>query len=90
MPGRTVIKIGQASDEIDDESEETRRTHMNTQTKDESCKICVCSTEGKDEYCSRRPARNVNECIKMSLLKKNMEYLPFDHTRTLSFRIRRG
>ncbi|XP_045761812.1 uncharacterized protein LOC123865037 isoform X2 [Maniola jurtina] len=90
LPGRTVIKIGQTKDQELDESEESRRTHMNTQTDDETCKICVCSIEGKDEYCSKRPARNVNECIRMSLLKKRMEKnMPFEHERSLSFRIRR-
>lgn len=64
---------------------------MNDATNDESCQICVCSVEGKDEYCSRRPARNVNECIRIAILKKNMEKnLPFSHERALSFRIRRG
>ncbi|XP_068625239.1 uncharacterized protein [Battus philenor] len=63
---------------------------MKFQPKDETCKICVCSVEGKDEYCSRRPARNVNECIRMgSITEKFKKNLPFEHERSLSFRIRR-
>ncbi|XP_069355823.1 putative leucine-rich repeat-containing protein DDB_G0290503 [Maniola hyperantus] len=90
LPGRTVIKVGQNKQLEDSESEESRRTHMNTRTDDETCTICVCSIEGKDEYCSKRPARNVNECIHMSLLKKRIEKnMPFEHERSLSFRIRR-
>ncbi|XP_052741658.1 uncharacterized protein LOC112058462 [Bicyclus anynana] len=90
IPGRTFIKVSQKKLQAEDQSEETRRTHMNTQTKDETCQICVCSTEGKDLYCSRRPARNVNECVRLSLLKKRIEKnLPFEHESSLSFRIRR-
>ncbi|XP_050355808.1 uncharacterized protein LOC126777026 isoform X2 [Nymphalis io] len=91
-PGHTVIKIEEKSLITNDENseEETRRSHMNAEAKEESCKICVCSTDGKDEYCSRRPARNVNECLRMGTLKKNMERnLPFAHERSLAFRIRR-
>ncbi|CAH2097308.1 unnamed protein product [Euphydryas editha] len=91
IPGHTVIRIRETVMKPDDSSEEiTRRSHMNAEPKDETCQICVCSVEGKDEYCSRRPARNVNECIRMGILKKNMERnLPFDHERSLAFRIRR-
>ncbi|CAK1590772.1 unnamed protein product [Parnassius mnemosyne] len=99
IPGHTVMKIGAVekekpkneSDYEDDDAEsDARRTHMNTQTKDESCKICVCSVEGKDEYCSRRPARNVNECIRMSMLTQAFtKHVPFELERSLSYRMRR-
>ncbi|CAH2056947.1 unnamed protein product, partial [Iphiclides podalirius] len=100
IPGRTVVRMQAAHEEKlkDDETEEddeevatdTRRTHMNHPPKDESCKICVCSVEGKDEYCSRRPAMNVNECIRMSMLNESFNNnIPFEHERSLSFRIRR-
>lgn len=94
MPGRTTILIEESKPlKMKDSSEEdTRRTHMNAiASKDETCKVCVCSLEGKDEYCSRRPARNVNECIRLAILKKSIEKNgPFAHDRSLSFRIRRG
>ncbi|CAH2261174.1 jg17198 [Pararge aegeria aegeria] len=90
IPGSTAIKIGQETLDKKEDSEEARRTHMNTKTNYETCEICVCSTEGKDMYCSKRPARNVNECIRLSLLKKRVEKnMPFEHERSLSFRIRR-
>ncbi|CAH0717554.1 unnamed protein product, partial [Brenthis ino] len=91
IPGQTVIRIEELKPPKKLASEEeTRRTHMNDATKDEYCQICVCSVEGKEEYCSRRPARNVNECIRIAILKKNIEKnLPFSHERALSFRIRR-
>ncbi|XP_026316494.1 uncharacterized protein LOC113227722 isoform X2 [Hyposmocoma kahamanoa] len=70
----------------------TRRSHMNFQAqKDESCKVCVCSVEGKDEYCSRRPAMNVNECLRMADIMENYQKnVPFDVTKVLAYRIRRG
>ncbi|XP_031768101.1 uncharacterized protein LOC116413380 [Galleria mellonella] len=94
IPGRTTIKIDEkiefkndGSDEFEDDA---RRSHMNHETKDEYCKICVCSVEGKDQYCSRRPAMNVNECIRMAMLtdefKKSVLY---DNNRNLAYRIRR-
>ncbi|CAG5013387.1 unnamed protein product [Parnassius apollo] len=100
IPGHTFIKIGasveekvkndDSEEEDDDVVSEARRTHMNTQTKDETCKICVCSVEGKDEYCSRRPARNVNECIRMSMLVEGFhKNVPYELERSLSYRIRR-
>lgn len=69
-----------------------RRSHMNFQAqKDESCKICVCSVEGKDEYCSRRPAMNVNECLRMADIMENYQQnAPFDTDSVLAYRIRRG
>ncbi|XP_028038796.1 uncharacterized protein LOC114249417 [Bombyx mandarina] len=63
---------------------------MTFPAKDNSCQMCVCSAEGKDEYCSERPAVNVNECLMMSKLMDNFHsYMPFDHKRNLAFRIRR-
>lgn len=69
-----------------------RRSHMNFQAqKDESCKVCVCSVEGKDEYCSRRPAMNVNECLRMAdIMENHQKNDPFDVTKVLAYRIRRG
>lgn len=69
-----------------------RRSHMNFQAqKDESCKMCVCSVEGKDEYCSRRPAMNVNECLRMADIMENYQQnAPFDTDSVLAYRIRRG
>ncbi|XP_049880339.1 uncharacterized protein LOC126376832 [Pectinophora gossypiella] len=57
----------------------------------EKCKICICSAEGKDEYCSERAANTVNECIRLATINAEFENggLPFDHTRDLSQRIRR-
>ncbi|OWR43010.1 hypothetical protein KGM_213365 [Danaus plexippus plexippus] len=93
MPGRTIIKVEAAKiveKNTSSSEEETRRSHMNAEAKDELCQICVCSLEGKDEYCSRRPARNVNECIRMSMLNKYREtHAPFSHEKALSYRIRR-
>lgn len=64
---------------------------MNTKTDDKSCQICVCSVEGKNEYCSTRPAKNVNECIRMAaLIDKFKRNHPYEHEQSLSFRIRRG
>lgn len=98
VPGRTIISMEepkleppslQGSSEDDDPM--ILRSHMNTKIKEEYCKICVCSAEGKDEYCSGRPAMNVNECLRMSTLMDQFnENVPFDHTRTLAHRIRRG
>ncbi|CAF4860062.1 unnamed protein product [Pieris macdunnoughi] len=92
-PGRTVIRIEQPSNKTyysDEEYEEVRRTHMNTGVKDETCQICVCSAEGKDEYCSQRPAKNINECIRLALIREDMaKGLPYAHDRTLAYRIRR-
>lgn len=69
-----------------------RRSHMNFQAqKDESCQVCVCSVEGKDEYCSRRPAMNVNECIRMADIMENFQQnVPFNVESVLAYRIRRG
>lgn len=73
------------------DSNEYLRSHMRWQTDDPSCQICVCSLEAKDEYCSKRPAMNVNECMRMAaLMEKFHKNEPFDHERSLSFRIRRG
>lgn len=69
-----------------------RRSHMNFQAqKDESCKVCVCSVEGKDEYCSRRPAMNVNECLRMAdIMEDFQQNVPFNTDSVLAYRIRRG
>ncbi|XP_047506710.1 uncharacterized protein LOC125050718 isoform X2 [Pieris napi] len=92
-PGRTVIRIEQPKNKTyysDEEYEEMRRTHMNTGVKDETCQICVCSAEGKDEYCSQRPAKNINECLRLALIREDMaKGLPYAHDRTLAYRIRR-
>lgn len=68
-----------------------RKSHMNFQAqKDESCKVCVCSVEGKDEYCSRRPAMNVNECLRMADIMENFQQnAPYDVNNVLAYRIRR-
>lgn len=80
-----------SSDEDEDVATDTRKSHMTFPAKDNSCQMCVCSAEGKDEYCSERPAVNVNECLMMSKLMDNFHsYMPFDHKRNLAFRIRRG
>lgn len=71
-------------------NDDTRRSHMNMLTSDESCQICICSVEGKDEYCSNRPARNVNECLRMAKITDDFnKNIAFDHERTLSYNIRR-
>ncbi|CAG9793134.1 unnamed protein product [Diatraea saccharalis] len=97
-PGRTVIKIIEKEPELekgDSEEDEdrraySRRSHMNSRLKEEYCKVCVCSDDGKAEYCSGRPAVNVNECLRMTLILKEFnESVPYDHTRGLPFRIRR-
>lgn len=68
-----------------------RRTHMNVPTQDESCQVCVCSAQGKDEYCSNRPAANLNECLMMEKIKDNFNKgLPFELKKNLAYRIRRG
>jgi hypothetical protein len=78
-------------DDYEDETVSILRTHMNSGIKEEHCKICVCSMEGKDEYCSGRPARNVNECMRMSgIMEEFKTNIPYDHTRGLPYRIRRG
>lgn len=70
----------------------TRKSHMNFQAqRDESCLVCVCSVEGKDQYCSRRPAMNVNECLRMAdVMEDFQKNVPFDVDRVLANRIRRG
>lgn len=99
MPRRTVIKLethqdtmGKGSDEESVEDSETRRSHMNAgQINSEKCKVCVCAVDGKMEYCSRRPARNINECIRMAALTEQLQKnIPYGHEATLAFRIRRG
>ncbi|KAJ2938947.1 hypothetical protein O0L34_g17759 [Tuta absoluta] len=97
IPGRTIIKYEapkevepvQESDELD-----ARRYHMNWinygQQKDNTCKMCVCSAEGKDEYCVRRPAINTNECLRLNdITKEYSKNIAFDHERDLSQRMRR-
>lgn len=82
---------GSGSDDGDYVATDIRRTHMNFPPKDDYCLICVCSVEGRDEYCSRRPAMNVNECMRMATLLDNFnKNAPFEHERSLSYRIRRG
>ncbi|KAJ2938946.1 hypothetical protein O0L34_g17758 [Tuta absoluta] len=98
IPGRTIIKYEapkevepvQESDELD-----ARRYHMNWinygQQKDNTCKMCVCSAEGKDEYCVRRPAINTNECLRLNdITKEYSKNIAFDHERDLSQRMRRA
>ncbi|KAJ0171252.1 hypothetical protein K1T71_012802 [Dendrolimus kikuchii] len=93
VPGRTFIRIKEKLDleePEDSDEEDYRRTHMTFKTDDETCQVCICSVEGKDEYCSNRPAKNVNECIRLaSLTDKFQKNVPFDHERSLSWRIRR-
>ncbi|XP_072948270.1 uncharacterized protein [Epargyreus clarus] len=95
IPGRTTIRIEEPrqflqESESDDDEMDLRRSHMNFEHDNENCVVCVCSVEGKDEYCSRRPAKNVNECIRMSMIKEEFERnVPFSHERSLSHRIRR-
>ncbi|XP_061723736.1 uncharacterized protein LOC133529961 isoform X2 [Cydia pomonella] len=93
VPGRTVVRMErkQVNQKVDDD-DDYRRTHMNWQedkTK-EDCKICTCSIEGKDEYCSGRPARNLNECLVLARLSEELgSNMPFSHERELSNMIRR-
>ncbi|XP_063369628.1 uncharacterized protein LOC134657955 isoform X2 [Cydia amplana] len=94
VPGRTVVRMEQkkpVNQELEDDND-YRRTHMNWQedkTK-EDCKICTCSIEGKDEYCSGRPARNLNECLVLAKLTDELgSNMPFSHERELSNMIRR-
>ncbi|KOB70215.1 Uncharacterized protein OBRU01_15686, partial [Operophtera brumata] len=98
VPGRTMIKIEQPAIKLSNEggsdelgsSENYLRSHMNFQTDDASCQMCMCSVEGKDEYCSKRPAKNVNECIRMAaLMANNQKNEPFEHEKSLFNRIRR-
>ncbi|RVE53478.1 hypothetical protein evm_001848 [Chilo suppressalis] len=98
-PGRTVIKMIEKKLDIkkDDDSDEDnnrrsilRRSHMNSGRKEEYCKVCTCSDDGKSEHCSGRPAVNVNECMRMTrILEDFNKNVPFEHTRGLAFRIRR-
>lgn len=99
VPGRTIIKVQQPPIKLSDEGDSSelesgenyRRSHMNFQTDDPLCQTCVCSAEGKDEYCSKRPAKNVNECMRMTaLVDKFQKNKPFGHEGGLSFRLRRG
>lgn len=88
-----IDKTVELNDQTDDSDEDKngRRNHMRYSTGDESCQMCVCSINGKDEYCSKRPAMNVNECITMALaMSKFNRNEPFDHERILSQMIRRG
>ncbi|RVE40254.1 hypothetical protein evm_015096 [Chilo suppressalis] len=98
-PGRTVIKMIEKKLDIkkDDDSDEDnnrrsilRRSHMNSGRKEEYCKVCTCSDDGKSEHCSGRPAVNVNECMRITrILEDFNKNVPFEHTRGLAFRIRR-
>lgn len=95
IPGRTIVKIGEppvAPETSEEESDDdARRTHMRFKTDDEICQVCVCSVEGKDVYCSNRPAMNVNECLMLTkVMGKFKQNLPFEHEKSLAFRIRRG
>ncbi|KAL4706147.1 hypothetical protein ACJJTC_013612 [Scirpophaga incertulas] len=93
-PGRTIIKVAENLEEIDDDDdddyENSRRTHMNSGIKEEHCLICMCSLDGMNESCIGRPARTVNECIMMSRIRNSFnKRLPFEHTKDLAYRIRR-
>ncbi|KAI5635278.1 hypothetical protein NE865_11970 [Phthorimaea operculella] len=97
IPGRTTIKFEAPKEVIapkDSDELDARRYHMNWKNfgeKDESCKMCVCSAEGKDEYCVRRPAINTNECLEMNGFTKEFNMnIPFNHDRDLSQRMRRA
>ena len=102
VPGRTTIKVTEKKVELVAEAETdsdefrlrngpTRKKHMNVPTQDEYCRVCVCSAEGKDEYCSNRPAANINECIMLqSITNRFNTGQPFELTRDLSNSIRRG
>lgn len=93
-PGYTVITIEKKDipNIYDEESHETRRGHMNWVAGSTSnCRICVCSVDGHNEYCWKRPVKNINECIRMQRIRDSyLKYQPFDHTRSLAHRIRRG
>ncbi|CAD0205244.1 unnamed protein product [Chrysodeixis includens] len=96
VPGRTIMKVTERKNQNikagDSGSEEfsLRRTHMRRPTKDEYCRMCVCSADGKNEYCSNRPAENVNECLVIAnVVEKWQAGLPFEHSKALSNRIRR-
>lgn len=100
VPGRTWLKVKsqklfehpkEDADPTDDEDNNIERSHMNQKTTDESCQVCVCSVEGKDEYCSNRQARNVNECLRMAMVMEDYNRGGmFDHEKILSYMIRRG
>ncbi|XP_050671201.1 nuclease SbcCD subunit C-like [Leptidea sinapis] len=63
---------------------------MNFEATNANCLICVCSVEGKDEFCSKRPAKNVNECIRMATIHEDMQKnILFTHKKSFPFRIRR-
>ncbi|XP_063629264.1 uncharacterized protein PF13_0277-like isoform X3 [Cydia splendana] len=94
VPGRTVVHMErkQPMNQELEEDDDYRRTHMNWQEdkSKEECKICTCSIEGKDEYCSGRPARNLNECLVLARLTDELHSnMPFSHERELSNMIRR-
>ncbi|VVD01294.1 unnamed protein product [Leptidea sinapis] len=99
IPGRTVIRMKEKgsnensyeTEELAEEDEDGRRSHMNFEATNENCLICVCSVEGKDEFCSKRPAKNVNECIRMATIHEDMQKnILFTHEKSFPFRIRRG
>ncbi|XP_060807407.1 uncharacterized protein LOC106140597 [Amyelois transitella] len=93
--GRTTIKVRERIQSVNDDTSEEddgyRRSHMNFGATDsETCEICVCSVDGKDEYCSKRPAMNVNECIRMAKINDDHNRnVPFDVDSVLSSRVRR-
>ncbi|XP_026727770.1 uncharacterized protein LOC113493934 [Trichoplusia ni] len=101
VPGRTLMKVTERqSQEIhtgDSESDEfglrnanNRRTHMRIPTKDEYCRMCVCSADGKTEHCLNRPAETINECLQIAEVMDNYDAgIPYEHTRALSNRLRR-
>ncbi|KAJ8710476.1 hypothetical protein PYW08_008991 [Mythimna loreyi] len=101
VPGRTIVKVSEvkqpviAEEETDSEEYRlrkgpSRRHHMKLPAKDETCKVCVCSAEGRDEYCSNRPADSINECLYLSdITSKFSMALPYEHANDLANRIRR-
>lgn len=101
LPGRTVIKVSerqrtiQDSDDDSDEftrskPEKSRRFYQGTDL-DERCSMCICSADGQNEVCLKRPSATVNECILMDTLSKKFEMNePYEHDKNLAYRVRRG
>ncbi|XP_075985738.1 uncharacterized protein LOC142982897 [Anticarsia gemmatalis] len=98
IPGRTTIKISEMNIQPQVEqsdSEELRRKSrrhigFNSNPDDERCSVCVCAASGLFEYCKKRPALNVNECMIMeAITKQTQKGDPYEHLKSLSYRIRR-
>lgn len=94
IPGRTVIKVEEKViqyEKVESNSDEFVKRRYSDADAEEGCSICVCSTEGKDEYCSKRPAASVNECMVVSAaVQKRETGEPFELEKNLAYRIRRG